>query len=93
MKNNGFYFLAAVLCAAIVVGCANLKSMEKAAQEMGIKSNPNPLEVHGDTVALTVSGNFPPKYFPKKASMDAVPVLITYEPNGRYVVHKSSHGT
>jgi hypothetical protein len=49
MKNNGFYFLAAILCAAIVVGCANLKSMEKAAQEMGIKSNPNPLEVHGDT--------------------------------------------
>ncbi|MFN5295471.1 MAG: hypothetical protein ACK5BL_08075, partial [Flavobacteriales bacterium] len=88
MKNNGFYFLAAVLCAAIVVGCANLKSMEKAAQEMGIKSNPNPLEVHGDTVALTVSGTFPPKYFPKKASMDAVPVFVH---NGKETRFKTSY--
>ncbi len=76
MKNHGLYFLAAIVCAAFVVGCANLKSMEKAAQEMGIKSNPNPLEVHGDTVALSVSGNFPPKYFPKKASIEAVPVFV-----------------
>jgi hypothetical protein len=88
MKNNGFYFLAAVLCAAIVVGCANLKSMEKAAQEMGIKSNPNPLEVHGDTVALTVSGTFPPKYFPKKASMEAVPVFVH---NGKETRFKSTY--
>jgi tetratricopeptide (TPR) repeat protein len=88
MKNNGFYFLAAVLCAAIVVGCANLKSMEKAAQEMGVKSNPNPLEVHGDTVALTVSGTFPPKYFPKKASMDAVPVFVH---NGKETRFKTSY--
>ena len=76
MKNNVLYFLAAVLCAAFVVGCANLKSMEKAAQEMGVKANPNPLEVHGDTVALAVSGTFPPKYFPNKASIDAVPVFV-----------------
>ncbi len=88
MKKNSFYFLAAVVCASIVVGCANLKSMEKAAQEMGIKSNPNPLEVHGDTVALTVTGNFPPKYFPKKASIEAVPVLVH---NGKETRFKSSY--
>jgi hypothetical protein len=88
MKNNGFLFLAAVFCAAIVVGCANLKSMEKAAQEMGMKATPNPLEVHGDTVALTISGNFPPKYFPKKASMDAAPVFVH---NGKETRFKTTY--
>ncbi len=76
MKNTGLYLFAAFLCATVIIGCANLKSMEKAAQEMGIKANPNPLEVHGDTVSITISGTFPPKYFPKKASIEAVPVFV-----------------
>lgn len=76
MKNTGLYLFAAIVCAITIIGCANLKSMEKAAQEMGIKANPNPLEVHGDTVSLSVSGTFPPKYFPKKASIEAVPVFV-----------------
>jgi outer membrane protein OmpA-like peptidoglycan-associated protein len=88
MKKNSFYFLAAVMCTALIVGCANLKSMEKAAQEMALKANPNPLEVHGDTVALTISGTFPPKYFPKKASMEAVPVFVH---NGKETRYKTTY--
>jgi len=88
MKNTGLYLLAALLCAVTIIGCANLKSMEKAAQEMGIKANPNPLEVHGDTVALTVSGTFPPKYFPKKAGIEAVPVFVH---SGKETRFKSSY--
>jgi outer membrane protein OmpA-like peptidoglycan-associated protein len=76
MKNNGLYFLTAVICAVLIVGCANLKTMEKAMQSMGMKANPDPLEVHGDTVSIAITGKFPVKSFPKKASIEAVPVFV-----------------
>jgi len=76
MKNNGLYFLTAVICAVLIVGCANLKTMEKAMQSMGMKANPDPLEVHGDTVSIAITGKFPAKSFPKKASIEAVPVFV-----------------
>jgi outer membrane protein OmpA-like peptidoglycan-associated protein len=76
MKNNGLYFFTAVICAAFLAGCANLKTMEKAMQSMGMKSNPDPLEVHGDTVSVAITGKFPAKSFPKKASIEVVPVFV-----------------
>ena len=59
-----------MICAAFIAGCANLKTMEKAMQSMGMKSNPDPLEVHGDTVSIAITGKFPAKSFPKKASIE-----------------------
>lgn len=76
MKKNSFFVIAAVLSCMIIVSCNGLKKMEKYIAELGATASPNPLEVHGDSVAIAISGTFPPKYFAKKASVDATPVLV-----------------
>lgn len=76
MKKNIIYLLVAVLSSTVLVSCNGLKKMEKYIEELGAKASPNPLEVHGDSVAITITGKFPPKYFAKKASVEATPVLV-----------------
>ncbi len=76
MKKNSLYFLVAVMSSSVLFSCNGLKKMEKYIEELGATATPNPLEVHGDSVAITINGKFPPKYFHKKASIDAVPVLV-----------------
>ena len=39
-------------------------------------TNPNPLEVVGENVPATVTGNIPPKFFKKNASVTITPVLV-----------------
>jgi outer membrane protein OmpA-like peptidoglycan-associated protein len=76
MKKKGSYaVVVAVLSLFVITGCGGLKKMDKYIQELGAKAEPNPLEVHGDSVAITISGKFPPKYFAKKAMVEATPVL------------------
>jgi outer membrane protein OmpA-like peptidoglycan-associated protein len=76
MKKNSFYVIAAVMTMVILGSCNGLKKMEKYIEELGATATPNPLEVHGDSVEITISGKFPPKYFAKKASVEATPVLV-----------------
>ncbi len=76
MKKNSFYIIVAVLSSLIIVSCNGLKKMEKYIAELGATASPNPLEVHGDSVEITISGKFPEKYFAKKASVEATPVLV-----------------
>ncbi len=76
MKKNSFYVIAAVTAIVILASCNGIKKMEKYIQELGATATPNPLEVHGDSVEITISGKFPPKYFAKKASVEATPVLV-----------------
>ena len=60
----------------LIASCAGLKSMEKKIKELEAKSNPDPLELVGDSIDLAVSGKFPPKYFGKKVYAEATPVLV-----------------
>jgi len=76
MRKNIIYLLVAVLSTTALVSCNGLKKMEKYIEELGAKATPNPLEVHGDSIAISITGKFPPKYFAKKASVEATPVLI-----------------
>lgn len=50
--------------------------MEKYIEELGAKAEPEPLIVRGDSVELKVSGKFPEKYFHKKVSAEATPVVV-----------------
>ncbi|MBL7941898.1 MAG: hypothetical protein JNM00_03990, partial [Flavobacteriales bacterium] len=76
MKKNSFYAVAmAVISSVILAACANLGSMQKRIEELGAKAEPNPLEVHGDSVEIKITGRFPEKYFPKKVVAEATPVL------------------
>jgi len=67
-------------------GQGGIKDMAKNFDQIVWTSDPNPLEVHGDVVTVTITGEFPPKYFEKGAAMYVTPVLryeggaVAYEP-------------
>ena len=76
MKTNRTnQFLFAVAGLALLTSCASLGKMAKNADDVKYRVSPNPLEVHGDKVALSVNGVFPDKYFAKKVTLEVVPVL------------------
>jgi tetratricopeptide (TPR) repeat protein len=74
ISNRAPWFMAA-FAATLVAGCAGLGSMEKELETLGLTATPEPLILRGDQVALEISGNFPAKYFAKKVSIVATPVL------------------
>jgi outer membrane protein OmpA-like peptidoglycan-associated protein len=75
--NTALKFSLGILSSGLLIAsCAGLKSMEKKIKELEAKSNPDPLELVGDSIDLAVSGKFPPKYFGKKVYAEATPVLV-----------------
>ncbi len=78
MEQNhlkGAAVLAAV--ALVVAGCGGLGKMDKYASTITHTVDPDPLIVKGDTVHVNINGNFPGKYFYKKAQVELTPT-ITY---------------
>jgi Flp pilus assembly protein TadD len=71
LKQSGAILLAAISLAA----CNPLNKMSKYANDVKYSVNPNPLEMHGDSVSISINGKFPPKFFHKMASVTATPVL------------------
>lgn len=63
------------LSALMVAGCGGIKKMNKNVATIKYTLDPNPLIVQGDSVAVNISGNFPPKYFYKKAFAEVTPTL------------------
>jgi len=83
MKSRIFQTLTVILVvSAGMMSCNPLGKMAKNANMVRYTLTPNPLEMHGDSVAISVSGKFPPKYFHKKAKVTATPVVM----NGSTVV-------
>ena len=81
MKNYTLKSLAVIAIAALtLVGCNGLGKMSKKAPDVSYNLDPNPLIVRGDSVEVNVTGQYPEKYFSKKATIEATPVLIY--PNG-----------
>ncbi len=77
MKNFNFKPLALLaLVAVLFSGCAGLKKMKNNADKIQFKVTPEVLEAHGGEVDLTIDGRFPTKYFNKKATLTATPVLM-----------------
>ena len=65
----------AVTIAFTTSGCSGLKKMRKKADTVQYTTTPNPLEVHGGVVGVDLSVNYPQKYYAKKVTLDATPVL------------------
>ncbi|MEX1188560.1 MAG: hypothetical protein WED33_04830 [Bacteroidia bacterium] len=59
---------------ALISGCG-IKKMIKNAGSITYEVKPNPLELHGDSIKVSVTGDFPAKYFHKKATLEIIPVL------------------
>jgi tetratricopeptide (TPR) repeat protein len=76
MKKVYFSKLAIFLSLAIVVSsCGGLKKMKDLAPQVKYEVTPKVLEMHNGEVNLTISGNFPAKYFNKKAVLIVTPTL------------------
>ncbi|MGB0886974.1 MAG: tetratricopeptide repeat protein [Vicingaceae bacterium] len=77
MKNRNLKVLSLVATAAIILtACNPLSKMVKRQGEVNYELTPNPLEMHSDSIAISLTGSFPEKYFNKKVSATVTPVLI-----------------
>ncbi len=57
-------------------GCGGIGKMNKYVENIKYTVDPNPLIVQGDSVAVAINGNFPGKYFYKKAQVELTPALV-----------------
>ena len=71
-----FNYLALFTVAAIALSsCSGLNKMKDKASDVSYNVTPEVLETHGDKVAVKIEARYPAKYFNKKATLTAVPVL------------------
>lgn len=71
LKPLAFIALVAVLLSS----CAGLQKMKKNANKIDFKTTPEVLETNAGNVDVAIDGKFPAKYFNKKATVVATPVL------------------
>jgi tetratricopeptide (TPR) repeat protein len=74
MKKFSTYFIL-VLAAAILSSCSGLNKMKKNEALIKYDVTPKVLETHAGLVNVTIKGQFPAKYFDKKTTITATPVL------------------
>ena len=66
MKNQEAKLLAlAVVTSTAFMACNPLAKMIKRQGEVNYELTPNPVEMHGDSIAISINGSFPEKYFAK----------------------------
>ncbi|HRH37519.1 MAG TPA: hypothetical protein PK760_04200, partial [Flavobacteriales bacterium] len=65
----------AIATALVLVGCGGIGKMKKYVEQIKYTVDPNPLIVQGDSVAVSVNGSFPGKYFYRKAMVELTPTL------------------
>jgi Flp pilus assembly protein TadD len=75
MKNFNLKPFVLFALVAVLSGCAGLNKMKRNADQIQFKVSPEVLETHAGEVDLTIDGRFPAKYFHRKATLTATPVL------------------
>lgn len=74
MKGS-WRLLLTVITIFAISACQSPKKVSKAISKIKFRSEPEVLEVHGDSVLVTVKGKFPPRSFPKNALVKFQPIL------------------
>ncbi len=75
MKNKSLKPLLFVAMVLILASCSGLKKMKKNADDIQFRVTPEVLETHAGKVDVAIDARFPAKYFNKKATLVATPVL------------------
>ena len=70
------YVFFVIVSAAVLSSCGGLNKMKKEAGNISYQVTPKVLEDHAGKVNVTITGQFPEKYFNKKATVTATPVLV-----------------
>jgi tetratricopeptide (TPR) repeat protein len=71
LKSLSYTFIAVVGLS----GCSGLGKFVKNADKITYKVTPDPMEMHGDSVVVKITGTYPAKMFPKKATVTVTPVI------------------
>jgi tetratricopeptide (TPR) repeat protein len=74
MKKFRSYFIL-ILAATVLASCSGLNKMKKNSNLVKYEVTPKVLETHAGVVTITIKGTFPAKYFDKKTTVTATPVL------------------
>ena len=76
MKNKSVKLVITTVSTALVLaGCGGLGKMVKNANQLSYEVKPKPLEMHADSVTITIVGKYPEKFFAKKAQVKVTPIL------------------
>lgn len=75
MKKKSIFRIALGSAVVLAVGCSSPSKMLKNANTVRYNVTPEPLEMKGDSVDVTITINYPAKYFLKNAVMNLTPVL------------------
>ncbi len=70
------YLASLILAALVLSSCGGLNKMQQNASDISYNVVPEILETHAGEVEVTITGTFPEKYFNKKATVEAIPVLV-----------------
>jgi len=73
--NSKLKVLSFMLLGFAIAGCNGLGKMAKNFGTVKHQVTPNPLEMHGDSVAISVKGAYSPKYFAKKVDATVTPYI------------------
>lgn len=76
MKTQSLQILGLALATTVgFTACNGLAKLVKNADKITYKVTPDPLEMHGDSMVVSISGTYPEKIFPKKATVTTTPVI------------------
>lgn len=75
MKKKSIFQIALGTAVVIAVGCSSPSKMLKEAASVRYNVTPDPLEMKGDSVEISVNVVYPAKFFNKNAVMELTPVL------------------
>lgn len=74
MKKFRSYFIL-ILAALVMTSCSGLNKMKKNSDLVKYEVTPKVLQTDAGVVNVTIKGTFPSKYFDKKTTLTATPVL------------------
>ncbi len=77
MKTFKIISVVLLSCIMLVFTNCGLKKMVKKQATVTYAATPNPLETHGGKMTMEIQGDFPKKYFNKKATLTLVPMIKT----------------
>jgi tetratricopeptide (TPR) repeat protein len=73
--------------------CSGLGKMAKKEATVEYTVSPNPLEMHGDSVAVTITVKYPAKYFAKKAVLTVTPQCGDHKFKSATLLGEKAEGT
>jgi tetratricopeptide (TPR) repeat protein len=94
MKQTKPFILGlAVVAAMSFASCSGLGKMAKKEPTVTYTVTPNPLEMHNDSVAVTITVTYPPKYFAKKAVLTVTPQVGDHKFKSVTLLGEKAQGT